>query len=271
MIIWQSDLYHYPLTEPQWQLVICSCDHSLIHQVQCSASQVNAAWLTEQLQQGAKGQPPTKIQIFRPQIVGLFQLATQSLGIELETTRLTPALKEKLLAYFPPNSLRKLSQKLLGIDQPPPQALPEDLWGENWNFVSIRAADLVNFFSDRPMPIKSMAESLLPINLGIASDTIIPGIVVYGGKASLLLASWLAEQQPVALSYIPREIGKSGGLVLESGLVDRWIFATFESPDIAQAARNYEQRKQDSKGLHFMLIQPDDSGMTHTGIWLLLD
>ena len=270
MIIWQSDLYHYPKTEPQWQLIICHPDGKLISEIQCSASEVNAEWLTQQLQQTAKAKLPDKIQIFRPQVVGLFELATQNLDIELETTRRTNALKEKLQDYFPNNSQGKLGNNLLGLEKPPPQALPEDIWGDNWNFVSIPAGDILNFISDRPMPIKAIPESLHPVNLGIASDSIIPGIVVYGGKKSLILARWLAEQQPVALNYIPTEIGKSGGLVLESGLVDRWIFATFESEAVAKAARSYEQRKQNSKGLHFLLIQPDDSGMTNTGIWLLL-
>ena len=269
MMIWQSDLYHYPKTEPQWQLVICHPDGTLIYEVQCSASKVNAEWLTQQLQQAAKGKLPDKIQIFRPQIVGLFEIATQSLGIELETTRRTNTLKEKLQDYFPNNSQGKFSKESLGLDKPPPQAVPEDIWGENWNFVSIPAGDILNFIKDRPMPLKVIPEFLYPVNLGIASDTIIPGIVVYGGRKSLILGSWLAQQQPVALNYIPTEIGQSGGLVLESGLVDRWVFATFESPAVAKAARSYEDRKQDSKGLHFLLIQPDDSGMTYTGIWLL--
>ncbi len=269
MTIWQSDLYHYPKTEPQWQLVICNPDGKLISEIQCSASQVNAEWLTQKLQQAAQGKLPDKIQIFRPQVMGLFELATQKLDIELETTRRTKALKEKIQDYFPSNLQIGLSNNSLGLDKPPPQALPEDIWGENWNFVSIPAGDIINFISDRPIPIKTIPKSLYPINLGIASDTLIPGIVVYGGRKSLILASWLAEQKPVALNYIATEIGKSGGLILEAGLIERWIFATFESEAVAKAARIYEQRKQDSKGLHFLLVQPDDSGMTHTGIWLL--
>ena len=154
-------------------------------------------------------------------------------------------------------------------DRPPPQPLPEDIWGENWNFVSIKANDIISFTRDRPMPIKHIPEVLHPIKLGIDSETAIPGIVVYGGKKSLVLARWLDQQEPVALNYIPTEVGKAGGLVLEAGLVDRWIFATFESEAIAQAAKNYEQQKQASRGLHFLLVRPDDSGMTYSGFWLL--
>ncbi|MEM9274957.1 MAG: Tab2 family RNA-binding protein [Cyanobacteria bacterium P01_F01_bin.143] len=269
MVIWQSDLYHYPKTEPQWQLVICNLDGTFIYEIACSADQVNAEWLTQQLQKAAKGKLPARIQIFRPQVMGLFQVATKNLDIQLETTRRTNALKEKLQDYLPANPQGKSQDNLLGLEKPPPQALPEDIWGENWNFISMNARDLIHFASDRPIPIKSIPELLQPINLGIASDTVIPGIVVYGGRKSLILARWLDQQQPVTLNYIPTEIGKSGGLVLESGLVDRWVFATFESEAVAKAARNYEQQKQNSNRLHFLLIQPDDSGMTQTGLWLL--
>ena len=92
-----------------------------------------------------------------------------------------------------------------------------------------------------------------------------------GGRKSLQIVRWLQQQQPVALNYIPTEVGKSGGLVLEVGLVDRWVFATFEDESVAKAARNYELSKQQSHGLHFLLVQPDDSGMTSTGFWLLKD
>jgi hypothetical protein len=51
--------------------------------------------------------------------------------------------------------------------------------------------------------------------------------------------------------------------------VDRWILVTFEDAEVAQAAQVYEQRKQQSQGLHFLLVQPDDSGITYTGFWLL--
>ncbi|MGB3692248.1 MAG: Tab2 family RNA-binding protein, partial [Spirulinaceae cyanobacterium] len=62
----------------------------------------------------------------------------------------------------------------------------------------------------------------------------------------------------------------SGGLILAGGLVDRWIVATFEDEEVARAAKAYEERKQASQGLHFLLIQPDDSGMTTSGFWLLI-
>ncbi|MFM7909866.1 MAG: Tab2 family RNA-binding protein, partial [Microcystis sp.] len=71
------------------------------------------------------------------------------------------------------------------------------------------------------------------------------------------------------IDHIPTERGRSGGLVLESGLNERWIFLTYEDEEVALAANIYQATKQESQGWHFLLIQPDDSGRTFTGFWLL--
>jgi hypothetical protein len=60
-------------------------------------------------------------------------------------------------------------------------------------------------------------------------------------------------------------------LNLEADLCDRWILATFQDPEVAQAAQTFQERKQLNKGLHFLLVQPDDSGVTDSGFWLLQD
>lgn len=162
-----------------------------------------------------------------------------------------------------------LGDRLLKIEQLPPQGLPENLWGEEWRFVSIAAGDLVDMFGDRPIPVLDLPEFLFPINLNIASNVSIPGVVIYGGRRSMQLTRWLQQEKPAALNYILTEVGKSGGLVLESGLSDRWIVATFDETEVAKAAQTYEQQKIESQRLHFLLVQPDDSGMTYSGFWLL--
>ncbi|MGL5135621.1 MAG: Tab2 family RNA-binding protein, partial [Planktothrix sp.] len=106
----------------------------------------------------------------------------------------------------------------------------------------------------------------LPINMGLASVVAIPGIIINGGKKSMRLARWLEEIQPFACNYMA---GSPDGLILESGLVDRWVMATFQDSEVTQAGQTFEVRKHLAKGLHFLLVQPDDSGMTVSGIWLL--
>ena len=283
MIIWQSDLFRYPSSNQeknQWLLIVCELltdkthrdsEATIIHEVQCAQSDVNAEWLTNQLKQAMKKTVPDKIQVFRPQITGLFAIAANNLNISLETTRRTTAIKEKLRQYTDNNLSVISSNNYLNLERPIPQNLPENIWGENWNMVSITAGEIVDFATNRPIPFCDLPESLSAINAKLDPTIKIPGIVIQGGKKSLMLARWLAKEQPVALNYIATEIGKSGGLVLETGLVDRWIIATFESAAVAQAAKAYEQAKQESQGLHFLLLQPDDSGMTYTGFWLLKD
>jgi hypothetical protein len=80
------------------------------------------------------------------------------------------------------------------------------------------------------------------------------------------LAQWLQRSRPYALTYIP---GEPDGLILAAGLVERWVLTTFTDPEVQAAAQTFQTRMQASKGLHFILVQPDDSGMTYTGFWLL--
>jgi len=268
MKIWQADFYKHTLKDEQenpiWELLICDSQKGLFYEAKCLQSQANSDWLISQLKQAFQDKLPTCIQVFRPQSISLLSVAAEKLGIKIEATRRTSTLKTALRK-------RSLDENYdpVKLEKSPPQALPETLWGEDWRFATLTAGDIVEYFSDRPIPILDMPDSLLPINLQIASTALVPGVVIYGGRKSMYLARWIQENKPYFLNYIPTEVGKSGGLVLESGLSDRWIITTFEDEEVAQAAQNYEQRKQDSQGLHFLIVQPDNSGMTYSGFWLL--
>jgi hypothetical protein len=151
--------------------------------------------------------------------------------------------------------------------QNPPQLLPEILWGDRWRFATLVAGDITEIFAERVIPVKSIPQELLPLNLGIASNAIVSGTIFYGGKQSMRLARWLEEQNPKNITYIAAEIATGGGLLIEAD--DRWILATFDDREVAEAARAYEMRKKQNRGLHFFIVQPDDSGMTYSGFWLL--
>lgn len=277
MNIWQADFYYFTLqpgNDKQWELVICdrainSDTHTVkpIYTAQCSSVDANISWLEQQLLIAAKGKLPDKIQVFRPQSLSLIAAAAGKLNIKVEATRNTDILKQVLSKKHQDNP----QYNPLYLEKPPPQALPENLWGDQWQIAHIAAGQIIDLFSDRPIPVNSIPEEFYPINLNLSSDVFIPGIVVYGGRRSMQLARWIEQQIPAFINYIPTEVEKSGGFVLETGLVDRWIFNTFESPQAAEIAKNYQHKKQASKGLHFLLIQPDDSGMTTTAFWLLKD
>lgn len=270
MNVWQVDFYKRPLKDERgeflWELVVCDRQRNFVYDAKCPQSQANLAWLVDRLQHAAGGELPQVMEVFRPQSLSLLTAAGEKLGIEVLATRRTPDLKAELLeraaeygqAYNP-----------IKLEQPPPQPLPENLWGEEWRFAGIPAGELVEMFGDRPIPIVDMPEYIWPVNLGLASNILIPGLIIYGGRRSMQLARWLQQARPVSLNYIITAVGESGGVVLEAGLVDRWILATFEDSEVALSAQSYQQRKQASSGLHFLLVQPDNSGMTFSGFWLL--
>ena len=263
MTIWEIDFYRHPEQDKtgrdRWQLWVCDAAGNWEHSAFCPQSQVSTDWVQAQLQQVFdSGQiRPQKVRVFRPQTQNLLEPACQALGIALEPTRHTPALK-RWLADRSPNSLKP--------DRPAPVPLPEKLWGDRWRFAALPAGDLVEAFRDRPIPVLELPEELQPLNLGLASNLSIPGVVIDGGRQSMRLALWLQSANPCSLHFMA---GAPDGLILEAGLVDRWVLTTFEDPDVQAAGQQFEQRKQTAQGLHFLLIQPDDSGITYSGFWLL--
>lgn len=276
MVIWEADFYRRPLQDeagqPLWELLLCDAAGKFGFSAFCPQAQASASWLVTQLQQAAtEGQGlPDRIRAFRPQTLNLLESACQVLEIEAEPSRQTPALKQWLLeraSQYPLlGNFTGQPYNPLQLEQPAPVPLPENLWGEQWRFASLPAGELVDSFAGRMIPILEMPEPLLPINLGLASTTPIPGVMIDGGRRAMPLARWLQGARPASLNFIA---GPPDGLILEAGLVDRWVVATFADPDVAEAARTFEQRKQTAKGLHFLLVRPDDSGMTFSGFWLL--
>jgi RNA-binding protein Tab2/Atab2 len=148
----------------------------------------------------------------------------------------------------------------------PPVPLPDNLWGDRWQFAALPAGEVIDAFADRLIPILVMPDPLLPLNLGLALSTPVPGVVISGGRQALRLAQWVEQSQPSSLNFIS---GAPNGLILEAGLCDRWVVATFEDPEVATAAQLFSDRKIASRGLHFLLVQPDESGITYSGFWLL--
>jgi hypothetical protein len=274
MRVWQADFYRRPLQDANgqllWELLICDTTRRFTSEALCPQSEANASWLVSQLRQAADENLPDVIQVFRPQSLSVIEVAAQQLGIAVEATRRTTALKqwlqERASQYPQRENYTGEAYNPIALDKPPPLPLPENLWGDRWRFASLPAGDIEEAFAQRPIPILQIPDFLLPVKLGIPSTVVVPGVVIDGGRKSMQLARWLEDAKPVSLNYIA---GAPDGLILEVGLVARWVVATFEDKEVAEAAKMYKQRQQVSRGLHFLLVQPDDSGMTYTGFWLL--
>lgn len=274
MRIWQADFYRRPLKDetgqPLWELLLCDARGDRLLVVNCPQSQANSTWLVNQLEPMILTQKPDVIQVFRPACLSLLEIAGQKLGLPVEGNARTMALKqwlgERVLIYPQMAGYTGEAYNPVAIDKPPPSPLPENLWGDRWRFGTLPAGDIEEVFSHRPIPILEMPSFLLPLNLGLASTVPISGVVIDGGRQSMGLARWLQDVKPLSLNYIK---GPTDGLILEAGLGDRWVVATFEDEEVAKAAQMFETRKQLAKSLHFLLVQPDNSGMTYTGFWLL--
>ncbi|MGB3202214.1 MAG: Tab2/Atab2 family RNA-binding protein [Nodosilinea sp.] len=276
MTLWQADLHRPPLASdsgtPLWEILLCRDDFSFSYGATAPQAAVTKAWVTEQITQAIHkaGGAPSQIQVFRPQALSLLTTACEPLEIAVVPTRHTPALHQWLrqrAKWYPtqPNAI-PIAYNPLHIESPPPVPLPEHLWGNRWGFTALAAYDFEQTLPHEPIPLRHLPDHLMPARLGLASTTPIPGVVVDAGRQAMALAQWIQSKVPAGLSYVR---GEPNGLILEAGLSDRWVFTTFDDADVASAGQRFEQRKQASQGLHFLLVRPDDSGMTTTGLWLL--
>lgn len=272
MTCWQVDCYRRPLQDdagqPLWELVVCtSSSPEVLLSAFCPQAEVTVDWLQEQLQNeiASTNKSPTHLQVFRPAALSLIEAAGQNLDLPVEATRRTLALKAALqqrTRQYP--QLRGYTQEPydpLAIERPPPQPLPEMLLGEQWRFGTLAVSDLERL-QQQPIPIQEYPQDLLDCQRRLGAVSV-PGLVIDGGQQSMRLARWLQERKPVFLT------AQATGVVLEVGLCDRIVLFTYDGQEMATAAQRFAQRQQESQGLHFLLVQPDDTGVTFTGLWLL--
>ncbi|MGB7087371.1 MAG: Tab2/Atab2 family RNA-binding protein [Phormidesmis sp.] len=273
--LWQLDFYRRPLQDPQgnplWELLICDPQMDFTYGEFCPQSAASAPWVRQQLEIACDraGGWPDAIEIFRPQTVSLVEVACRELPVAVRPTREVPTLKQwlKQRAAWYSNLHNYVNEPYdpIAVERPAPQPIANYLMGDRWQFAAVGSDSLMRL-AQAPIPIQSLPAGLTPIDLGLPSTLLIPGVIIDGGRQSMALAQWLQSVRPVMLQYIA---GAPHGLLLEAGLSERWILATFEDEDVAGAARTFTERKQTAKGLHFLLVRPDDSGMTYTGLWLL--
>ena len=272
---WQLDFYRRPLKNTDAQslreLLLCTPDMGFSYGETCPQPEANAMWLRHQLKRAIHraGYRPEALYVFRPQTQTLAEVACRELDIPVVPKRDVATLKQWLrqrTAWYP--NLKTYTGETyspFAIERSTPVPLPDNLWGETWRFAGLSNADLLRFQYES-IPIRSVPKELLPLEIGLSSTVLIPGVVIDGGRRAMGLAQWLESVRPAFLKYIA---GQPDGLILEAGLCDRFVLPTFEDNDVRGAANAFEQRKATAKGLHFLLIRPDDSGMTYSGLWLL--
>jgi len=280
--IWELDFYSRPILDENqkkiWEVLVCespldtrqSTDNLFRYSQFCPNQQVNSIWLREALEKAiaqAK-QTPKKIRFFRRQMSNMITKACQELEIPAQATRRTYTLElwlQQRSKEFYPNQPgyepSAAASSFVRYQPQTPQAMPDALQGEKWTFVSLEAAAFeemneweIDFGEAFPLPM-----------LGIASDTPIPGIIVFSSRAKPL-AAWMSGLE---LVYVRFEESPSARLLLETGASDCWIMDDIKDRKILAQAKDFELAKQNASEVHFLAVQSSPTSESFAGFWLL--
>jgi RNA-binding protein Tab2/Atab2 len=102
-------------------------------------------------------------------------------------------------------------------------------------------------------------------SLGIASDTKIPGFMMFSQRA-IPLAAWMSGLE---LGFLQFEGGLLPRMRLETGASDSWILANLTTPQMVAEAKHFEESKKQTQQVHFLAIQSASESASFAGFWLL--
>ncbi|MGF1603446.1 MAG: Tab2/Atab2 family RNA-binding protein [Thermosynechococcaceae cyanobacterium] len=278
--VWEIDFYSRPILDEQqkkiWELLVCDTQRSFEYTRQCSGAEANARWLQDALtdamdpwrqSQGlTAARQPEKIRFFRRQMGNIITRACKAIEIPAQASRRTFAvyqwLQERTLTVYPQHPGY---QPLMA---PPPQfelstaqPLPDALVGQSWSIATLPLsafADMQDWdigFSD-PFPLELVS---------LPDDTVIPGLLIFSERA-VPLAGWMSGLE---IAFLKFEEKPTPQLLLETGLVERWILSNLKDPQLREEAEAFERTKQAAQQVHFLAIQSSPDAEDFSGFWLL--
>lgn len=278
--VWEIDFYSRPILDERqkkiWELLVCDTQRSFEYTQQCSGAEANARWLQSALEvamqewrqsQGLSEQEqPEKIRFFRRQMSNIITRACKSLSIPAQASRRTFAiyqwLQERQLNVYPQHpTYQPLMAPPAQFDPVTAQPLPEALVGEGWSIATLPLGAFAEMpeweigFSD-PFPLELLT---------LTPETVIPGVLIFSERA-LPLAGWISGLELACLKY---EATPTPQLLLETGLVDRWIVANLQDPQLISEVEAFERTKQAAQQVHFLAVQSSPEAEDFAGFWLL--
>lgn len=283
--VWELDFYSRPILDEEgkklWELLICessddiarSPDTLFKYAQYCSSKTVNSLWLTEAIEKAIAlaETTPKKIRFFRRQMNNMIVKACNDVGINPVPSRRTYALnkwlEERIKNVYPQESGFDLNTANTPSVQYPPLnaiSLPDAVKGDRgdkWLFVSLSATD----FDDMKEWDIDFQESFALSLLNIASDTIIPGLIIYSPRATPL-AAWMSGLE---MGYLNLEKDMRPQLRLETGLSDSWTLVNLTNKETVKQAEDFEKAKQKAAGVHFLAVQLSPDSESFAGFWLL--
>jgi hypothetical protein len=282
-IIWELDFYSRPLLDENnkklWEILLCASQTGIEapagepfkYAEYCPNSQVNSLWIAEALQRAIAqaGQTPDRIRFFRQSMNNMITKACGDVNLVAQPSRRTFALsrwlQERMTDVYPQHpGYNAASNASVVFPTTPPQRLPDAIQGEKWQIVSLEAAAFDDFSEwsidfGEAFPIKQA---------GIAPETLIPGVIIYSSRATAI-AAWMSGLELAAVNLDNTDQRTS--LVLETGVLDRWVLTPLPTPALQAEAKDFEAAKQVANNIHFIAIQTDDAAETFAGFWMLRD
>ncbi len=266
MQTWELDFYRCSLVgadgQPLWELLVCTAEGRQLLNETCPAAEASASWVGAQLQTlfAQQDGPPLEARAFRAATFNLAAPVFRELGVPFSRSRRAIAVarwRSEREEIYPSLAGYRALQPGIPLQRAVPAPIPEEVLPERWGFSAMPAADLPEL---QQLPIEYLEA---PVLEGLSAP--VPGVFLFSSRGRSL-ARWLALQVPVSLQFTQAELD---GLVLEAGLDERWIVATFEDADMRERGRQFNQRLLAGSGLHFLAVQPAEGSPTIHGFWLL--
>jgi RNA-binding protein Tab2/Atab2 len=280
---WEIDFYSRPILDNQqkkvWELLVCespqstrqSADSLFRFAQNCPSDRVNAAWLSDALQQAIalSTEAPQGIRFFRRQMNNMILKACKDVGIPATPSRRTIAVQHWLQqreseVYSLDPTYQKQPAPSVQMMSDPPQPLPDAIMGNKWAFVNLAANEL------QDMPDWSIGFSeAFPLELAnIAPDCQVPGLLIFSER-SIPIAAWISGLELAMVRYSP---APQSQILLETGASNSWTLANLDISTqmvIANEAVSFERAKQKSNGVHFLAVQSSPTAEDFAGFWLL--
>lgn len=280
--VWELDFYSRPILDENgkklWEILLCESQTGIVPSTEepfkyaeyCASNQVNSIWIAEALQRAIAqaGKAPDRIRFFRQSMNNMITKACTDINLAVQPSRrtfeLSRWLHERLENVYPKHpGYNAGSNASVVFPTTPPQRLPDALEGQKWQIVSL-PVEAFDDFNEWPI---DFGEAFPLQQAGLAPDTLVPGLVIYSPRATAI-AAWMSGLELAAVNFEPE--GKPN-LVLETGVLDRWILAPLPTPELQAEVKRFETAKQAANHIHFIAIQANPEVESFAGFWLLRD
>jgi hypothetical protein len=285
--IWELDFYSRPILDEngkkRWEVLICESPTGIAaparplfqYAAYCSSSEVNSIWLSSAIAMAMaqSRQAPDRVRFFRQSMNNMITKACSDLNLAAQPSRrtfgLSRWLQERMVTVYPQEpGYQAGSTAGVAFPNTPPQRLPDALQGQQWKCVSLPASAF-DEMGDWPI---EFGESFPLANADVQPDTPIPGLIIYSQRA-VAMAAWMSGLELASvkldLEVTPREVTQK--LILETGVLDRWILTPLPTQELQQEAARFEDLKKAANDVHFIALQVDPNVQAFAGFWLLRD